>query len=113
MLDSPLRFAMFAVVVVMAGGIREEVQRAFILHRFRQDLGGVWMGLVVFSVAFGLGHVVQGYDAAILTGVLGLLWGLVYVARRSIVAPVVSHSMFNLTELAIFYYAAQSGLIGS
>lgn len=113
MLDSPLRLAIFAVVVVVAGGVREEVQRAFILHRFRQDLGGAWLGLVVFSVAFGLGHMVQGYDAAILTGLLGLLWGLVYLARRSIVASVVSHSLFNLTELAIFHYASQSGLIGS
>ncbi len=113
MLDSPTRLAIFAVIVVVAGGIREEVQRAFILHRFRQDLGGVGMGLLVFSIAFGLGHMVQGYDAAILTGLLGLLWGIVYVARRSIVAPVVSHSLFNLTELAIFYYAARSGLVGT
>lgn len=113
MLDSPLRLAIFAVVVVVAGGIREEVQRAFILHRFRQDLGGAWVGLVVFSVAFGLGHVVQGYDAAILTGLLGLLWGLVFLARQSVVAPMVSHALFNLTELAIFHYASQAGLIGS
>jgi hypothetical protein len=113
MLDSPVRLAIFAVVVVVAGGVREEVQRAFILHRFRHDLGGVWVGLVAFSVAFGMGHVVQGYDAAILTGLLGLLWGLVYVVRRSIVAPVVSHSLFNLTELAIFHYASRAGLVGS
>lgn len=113
MLDSPFRLAIFAVVVVLAGGVREEVQRAFILHRFRHDLGGVWVGLVAFSIAFGMGHALQGYDAAILTGLLGLLWGVVYVVRRSIVAPVVSHSLFNLTELAIFHYASRAGLIGS
>lgn len=111
MLDSPWRMAIFAVVVVVAGGLREEVQRAFILHRFRHDLGGAWLGLLVFSAAFGLGHVVQGYDAAILTGLLGLLWGLVYLARRSVVAPIVSHALFNLAELAIFHYASRAGLI--
>lgn len=112
MLDSPARLAIFAVVVVVAGGLREEVQRAFILHRFRQDLGGAWLGLLLFSVAFGLGHLVQGYDAAILTGLLGVLWGTVYLTRHSIVAAVVSHALFNLTELVIFQYASRAGLIG-
>lgn len=112
MLDTPWRLGVFAVVVVVAGGVREEIQRAFILHRFEQDLGGAWVGLILFSVAFGLGHTLQGYDAAILTGLLGLLWGLVFLARRSVVAPVVSHGLFNLGELAIFYYAASAGLIG-
>lgn len=111
MLETPVRLAIFAVVVVVAGGIREEVQRAFILHRFEHDLGGAWIGLILFSLAFGLGHTVQGYDAAVLTGALGLLWGLVFLARRSIVAPVVSHALFNLSELAIFYYASRSGLL--
>lgn len=112
MLDSPYRLAVFAVIVVVAGGLREEVQRAFILHRFRHDLGGAWLGLIVFSVAFGLGHRVQGDDAAILTGVLGLFWGLVYLSRGSVVAPIVSHALFNLGELAIFHYASKAGLIG-
>src|SRR5690606_36141747 len=111
MLETPVRLAIFAVVVVVAGGIREEVQRAFILHRFEHDLGGAWIGLILFSLAFGLGHTVQGYDAAVLTGALGLLWGLVFLARRSIVAPVVSHALFNLSELAIFYFASRSGLL--
>lgn len=113
MLTSPARAAVFAVVAVLAGGVREEIQRAFILHRFRQDLGGAWVGLAVFSVAFGLGHVMQGYDAAIITGVLGLLWGVTFLRRGSIVAPVVSHSLFNLTEIALYQYASRAGLLGS
>ena len=35
----------------------------------------------------------------IATGLLGFVWGLVYIARRSIVAPMVSHAAFNLTQL--------------
>lgn len=111
MLTSPERVAIFALVVVLAGGLREEVQRAFILHRFEQHLGGAWVGLMVFSVAFGLGHLTQGYDAAIITGSLGLLWGTMYLARRSMVAPAVSHSLFNLIEIALYQYASSAGLL--
>lgn len=94
-----LGLAVFAVVVVLAGGVREEVQRAFVLHRFTQHLGGPRVGLWLFSVMFGVGHLLQGYDAAILTAVLGLVWGALYLQRGSIVAPMVSHSLFNLAEV--------------
>jgi membrane protease YdiL (CAAX protease family) len=91
--------AAFAVVVMVSGGVREEVQRAFILRRFEQYLGGGIVGLVVFSVLFGLGHVDQGIDAALATALLGAAWGAVFLARRSIVAPMVSHAGFNLAQL--------------
>jgi len=89
----------FLVVVIVAGGLREELQRAFLLHRFRHDLGNAGAGLVITSIAFGLGHTLQGWDAAILTGALGATWGLMYLTRGSALAPIVSHSLFNSAEL--------------
>ena len=87
------------MVVIIAGGLREEVQRAFILHRFEQRLGGAYLGLILFSVVFGLGHLDQGRDIAIATGTLGAVWGSIYLWRRSIVAPAVSHAGFNVLEI--------------
>jgi membrane protease YdiL (CAAX protease family) len=89
----------FAAVAVIAGGVREEVQRAFILHRFDQHLGGAWVGLALFSLVFGAGHVVQGRDVALATTALGLFWGAVYLRRRSVAAPVVCHAGFNAAEI--------------
>jgi membrane protease YdiL (CAAX protease family) len=93
----------FAVVVMVAGGVREEVQRGFILHRFGQYLGGAWVGVAIYSVCFGLGHFEQGYDAMIATATLGAAWGALYLVRRSIVAPMVSHAGFNLAQLAKYF----------
>jgi membrane protease YdiL (CAAX protease family) len=92
----------FAVVATLAGGLREEMQRAFVLRRFERHLGGARVGLVIFSVMFGAGHALQGWDAAITTGALGAYWGAVYLRRGSIVAPVVSHSVFNAAEIVRF-----------
>ena len=97
----------FGVVVVLAGGVREEIQRGFILHRFDRHLGGGAVGVVAFSAIFGLGHIDQGYDAVLATALLGATWGVVYLARRSIVAPMVSHAGFNLAQLARFLVVAQ------
>ena len=100
LLNTRQNATIFALVAMIAGGLREELQRAFILHRFEQRLGGATVGIIVFSAAFGLGHLLQGADVAIATAVLGAFWGLIYLWRRSIVAPVVSHALFNLIQIA-------------
>jgi uncharacterized protein len=97
--STPGQAALFAIVAIVAGGVREELQRAFLLRRFEQHLGGAVVGVIVLSVGFGLGHIVQGWDAVITTGTLGAFWAIVYLRRRSVVAPVVSHSGFNLLEI--------------
>lgn len=89
-----------ALVVIVAGGVREEIQRAFILHRFEQSLGGATLGLILFSAAFGAGHLEQGRDIAVATAALGAFWGIIYLRRRSIVAPAIAHAGFNLSEIA-------------
>ena len=99
MMQTPRDAAVFAFVVMFAGGVREEVQRGFIIRRFDQYLGGGLAGIVIYSVVFGLGHIEQGYAAAIATGTLGAVWGVLYWSRGSIIAPMVSHAGFNLAQL--------------
>ena len=96
---TPFDAAIFGVVVILAGGVREELQRAFILHRFEQRLGGAWVGLVVFSAFFGALHVSEGVDAAVAIGVLGLFWGVVYIKRRSAILPLVNHAGFDVLQV--------------
>jgi membrane protease YdiL (CAAX protease family) len=103
LLASPALAAAFAALVMIAGGVREELQRAFLLHRFEQRLGGGRLGILLTSMAFGLGHTLQGWDAAIITALLGAFWGSIYVARRNVVATVTNHALFNLTQVALGY----------
>lgn len=95
----PHQAAMLGVIAVLAGGVREELQRAFLLRRFEQHLGGPMVGVMVLSIAFGLGHSPQGWDAVIATGALGAIWAIMYLRRRSSVAPIVSHAGFNSLEV--------------
>jgi membrane protease YdiL (CAAX protease family) len=102
LLRTPREAWLFAFVVIAAGGVREEIQRAFLLHRFSVWLGGPMVGLAVTSIAFGAGHLMQGIDATIATGLLGAFWGLIYLRRRSCAAAVVSHSGFDLVQIVQF-----------
>jgi membrane protease YdiL (CAAX protease family) len=104
LIRSPRDAALFAVLTLVAGGFREEIQRAFILHRFEQSLGGPIVGVVISSIGFGAGHFLQGWDAMITTGLLGAFWGVIYLRRRSIAANVVSHAGFDLLEILQYFF---------
>ena len=88
---------------VLVGGIKEEVQRAFILVHFRNHLGGAVPGLILWSAFFGAGHSFQGVDFAVAAGVLGLLFGLLYLWRGHLAAPIVAHALYDVVTLLIFW----------
>ncbi len=96
---TPGQAALFSLVAILAGGVREELQRAFMLRRFERYLGGATVGILVLSAAFGLGHVMQGWDAVVTTAALGAFWAWMYLQRRSSVGPIVSHAGFNSLEI--------------
>jgi membrane protease YdiL (CAAX protease family) len=99
LIRSPLDAWILGAMAVVSGGVKEEVQRAFILHRFDQHLGGATLGLVVFSLAFGAGHFIQGWDVGVVTTLLGVFWGILYLRRHSVAASMISHSGFNVVQV--------------
>lgn len=106
----PLDAAIFLVVVVLAGGVREELQRGFILHRFGQRLGGMWVGNLSFGLAFGIMHFDQGWDIALVIGLLGLAWGAFFIRRGSVLVSVANHAGFNAAQVAQQVLATSLGL---
>jgi membrane protease YdiL (CAAX protease family) len=108
-MGSPVEATIFVVVVMLGGGIREELQRAFVLHRVRQVSGsrrllgltGVHWGLVLFSLYFGLLHWDQGADLALALILLGLFWGVLYLRRGSAMMGMANHAGFNGVQVAL------------
>ncbi len=107
---NPLDAAIFLVVVVLAGGVREELQRGFILHRFGQRLGGMWVGNLTFGLAFGLLHFDQGWDIALVIGLLGLAWGAFFIRRGSVLVSVANHAGFNAAQVLQQVIATSLGI---
>jgi membrane protease YdiL (CAAX protease family) len=102
---TPAELALFIGAVLVAGGIKEEVQRAFILTRFRQHLGGSTLGLLLWSVVFGAQHYVQGLQGIVAATLFGLLFGAVYLIRRSLLAPIVTHAVYDTAALLGYWFS--------
>jgi len=97
--DTALHAALFVFVVIVAGGFREELARGFLLHRFDQRLGGIWVGQAIYTLVFAAAHYTQGWDAVVGVGALGFFWGWLYIRRRSVAAAMVSHAGFDVVEV--------------
>jgi membrane protease YdiL (CAAX protease family) len=84
----------FLVVALSAGITEEWLYRGFLYTYFEQLVPG--SGLAATSVLFGLAHAYQGWKGALLTGVLGAVFGELYVTSGSLLEPVVLHSLIDL-----------------
>lgn len=129
LVDEPNDLTLFLISSVYVGGIKEEIQRAFVLDRFERYLGpmllrpflyftnrpncddeamgrrlGVVIGLILWSIFFAIGHAVQGFDRAVGAGILGLLFGALYLWRRNFIAPMVAHALFDVTTLLVVWF---------
>lgn len=128
LIKNNIDLVLFIISSIYVGGCKEEIQRAFILDRFGRYIGrglhrslaishlrdekvkgkhgqrlGLIVGLFIWSLFFGIGHAVQGIDNAVGAGVLGLLFGLLLIWRRNLMAPMLAHALYNITTLIIFW----------
>jgi membrane protease YdiL (CAAX protease family) len=107
LIQTPQQLALLIFSALVAGGIKEELQRAFILTRFRLYLGGAGLGLVLWSISFGAGHYVQGVQGIVTAGLYGLIFGIVYLQSKSLIAPIIAHSAYDSLALLTYWFFAR------
>jgi membrane protease YdiL (CAAX protease family) len=105
-INTPKQLALFIFSALVAGGIKEELQRAFILTRFGRYLGGAGLGLILWSFAFGAGHYVQGGQGIAVAAIFGFVFGLTYLLSGSLIAPIVAHGAYDTLALLVFWFTS-------
>jgi membrane protease YdiL (CAAX protease family) len=102
---SPVAIPVWIFLGLIAGGLTEEVSRAFVLTRFERAFGrvGLIIAIILSSVSFGIGHLYQGHGAAFSLGISGALYALVYLRRRSCWEAVIAHATFDTVGITILF----------
>ena len=101
---TPQQLALLIFSALVAGGFKEELQRAFILTRFRMYLGGSGLGLVLWSICFGMGHYVQGVQGIVTAGLYGFVFGILYLQSGSLIGPIIAHSAYDSLALLAYWF---------
>jgi uncharacterized protein len=104
LIRTPQQLILLIFSALIAGGIKEELQRAFIITRFRIHLGGAGVGLVLWSIAFGFCHYIQGVQAILVATVYGFVFGIIYILSGSLIAPIVAHSAYDTLVLLAYWF---------
>jgi membrane protease YdiL (CAAX protease family) len=88
---TPWELAAFTGVAVTAGICEELLYRGWLVSFLGVAIRSVWGGVVVSAAVFGLAHAYQGSRGILLAGVLGLLFGCLFVSLGSLVPAQVLH----------------------
>jgi len=99
--DLPL----WILLALFKGGFEEELWRSFEINAFQRIGGktGLILALILGSVFFGLQHSYQGWDTVVSTGFDGLLYGLIYLRRRSVIEAMSAHALFDIISISAGY----------
>lgn len=99
--ESPmLMFLMFLTAVIGAPVSEEFTFRGVLLPWFCRSFG-MWTGLLVVGVFFGIMHL--HIPSILPLTVLGIFFGVGYILGRSIWVPIFMHLVFNGANIAILF----------
>ncbi len=97
----------FFLVGITAGVWEEALFRGFLLWYFSQWMG-IWAALALSSVFFGIAHLYQGWKGFVRTGIVGLVFGSLYVLTGSLWVPMLLHAYVDINSGATVFEALRT-----
>ncbi len=97
----PIGLGGTALLLTFVALWEEVIFRGFVLTRLQAILRRWWLTIPVASVIFGAIHAYEGWLAMTMITILALVMGILFVWRRSLVAPMVLHWLHNMVTLLV------------
>lgn len=91
-----------AVILVVVVAVAEEtIFRGYLIARLGSVTGSIPLAVALSSVVFSIGHGYEGTAGVITVGAMGLVFALLFVWRKSLVAPVIIHFLNNFVGIVL------------
>lgn len=109
-LSSVWAYLTWIVVGFVLGGLLEEILfRGFLITRISKFLTASkirdLLALIITSILFGLCHLYQGWSGVISTGIIGFIFGIIFLAfHKNLWYAILTHGFVNATALTILYF---------
>jgi membrane protease YdiL (CAAX protease family) len=98
---TPGETVLACVLVLIVAGAEETIFRGYLLLRLRELTRSTTIAVAIATLVFASGHTYEGIGGVIAVAVMGVVLALVYLWRRSLIAPVVLHFLQDFLGLVI------------
>jgi membrane protease YdiL (CAAX protease family) len=97
-----------ATVMVLIVAVSEEtIFRGYLILRFRSITRSAVAAVVISSFIFSIGHGYEGLGGVIIVGIMGAVFAVIYLWRKSLIAPIVMHFMQDYIAIVLLPVMAQ------
>ncbi len=94
-------FILAFVLVVVVALAEETIFRGYLILRLRNVTRSIPAAIILSAVIFSLGHGYEGSAGIATVGLMGAALAVVYVWRRSLVAPIVIHFLVDFIGIVL------------
>jgi membrane protease YdiL (CAAX protease family) len=97
-----------ATFMIMVVAVSEEtIFRGYLILRFKSITGSLFATVVLSSIIFSIGHGYEGVGGVIIVGIMGAVFAVIYLWRKSLVAPIVMHFMQDFLAIVLLPLLSQ------
>lgn len=97
----PVEVTLGFLMVVVVAIAEETLFRGYLILRFVNLTGSLPAAVLISAAVFSIGHGYEGSAGVVTVGLLGLAFALVYIWRKSLVAPMVMHFLQDFLGIVL------------
>ena len=97
----PLDLLLAFMLVAIVAFAEETIFRGYLILRFRNITASPLQAVVFSSVIFSLGHGYEGSAGVVTVGFMGLVFGIIYLWRKTLVTPMTIHFLQDFIGILI------------
>jgi membrane protease YdiL (CAAX protease family) len=97
----PVEILLACILVTVVTVAEETIFRGYLILRFNALTTSVAASVIITSGVFALGHGYEGPASIGTIGVLGVVLALIYIWRKSLIAPMVIHFLIDFFPLVL------------
>lgn len=95
------------VMIIVVAVSEETIFRGYLILRFKSITRSLIATVVISSVIFSIGHGYEGAGGVVIVGIMGAVFAVIYLWRKSLVAPVVMHFMQDFLAIVMLPILSQ------
>jgi uncharacterized protein len=99
--EGPAELLLAIVLVAIVAVAEETIFRGYLLLRFQALFRSSALAVLLSSVIFSLGHGYEGAAGVVTVGMMGVVFAVIYLWRRSLVAPIVMHFLQDFLSVVL------------